>query len=255
MDTQNLQLQEENLRLKRQLVAARKWMSQEVHGAQKIINREKTQWDTHSLYHSNLEDIISERIYSFFPSEVLSYFPSDGIKNILSSELIYYHIIHGWHVDGTWVIIWYQKVLDGMIELYITKWFRKYIKKYKLSHPPKNNPLEKAFHSVIEKNYILSLGRLYAVLKDIHSQKNLSGYSQYFSEYLKSRPFLQKALLESDFLLQLESLTHLHATWEKRHHGSLSPENTQKARNLCIGNFTDTDCLLYILAASQSVEL
>ncbi len=255
MDTNNISLEEENQRLRKQLEAARKWMSSEVIDARKIITREQTQWDTHSLYHSNLEDIISERIYAFFPSEVLSHFPSDGVENILSSELIYYHIIHGGHVDGTGVIIWYQKVLDSMIELYITKGYRKYVLKHPVWSQTVNSSLEKWFRSVVEKKYILSLGRLYDILDKIHNKLPLSPYCQSFSDYLKSRPFLEKALLQGSFLLQLESLMHLHATGEKRHHGSLSPEDTSKARDICIWNFSDTNCLLYILAASQSTDL
>ena len=250
-----MNLEEENIQLKKQLAAARNWMSSEVTDARKQITKEQTQWDTHSLYHENLEDIISERIYSFFPSEVLSHFPDGWVENIISSELIYYHIIHGWHVDGTWVILWYQKVLDSMVELYITKSFRKYVKKHSSSRALENDPLEKSFHAVVEKKYILSLGRLYSVLHNIKTKKKLLPYSKDFLSYIKSRSFLEKSLLHSDFLLQLEMLIHLHALGEKRHHGSLSPDDTEKARNICIWNFTDTNSLLYTLAASQCTEL
>ena len=54
-----------------------------------------------------------------------------------------------------------------MIEMYITKGFRKYIEKNNLSRSPVNSPLEKSLHNVIEKKYILSLGRLYQILSDI----------------------------------------------------------------------------------------
>ena len=250
-----MNLEEENLELKRRLAAAQKWMNWEVNDAKKLITKEQTQWNTHNLYHENLEDIISERIYNFFPSEVLSHFPNGWVENIISSELIYYHIVHWWHVDGTGVILWYQKVIDSMVELYITKGFRKYAKKNTRTHSPENDPLEKAFHLVIEKKYILSLGRLYSVLNNIQSNKKLLYYSSNFLNYLKSRPFLEKSLLHSDFLLQLQSLIHLHALWEKRHHGVLSPSDTKKARNICIWNFTDTNSILYALAASQCVDL
>lgn len=250
-----MNLEEENKKLKRELQAAKSWMSREVWESQKEVTLQKSQTQKNTLYHENLEEIIGERIYSFFPPEVLTKFPSDAVENILSSELIYYHIVQGWHVDGTWVMIGYQKVLDSMVELYITKGFRKYILKHKLSHSPKNDIIDKAFHSVIEKKHTLSLGRFYGVLKEIKKWRALSGYQKYFETYLKSRTFLQKALLETNFLLQLEVLTRLHVLWEKRHSGSLSRKDTQTARCALIWNFEDKNCLLYILAASQSVHL
>lgn len=88
-----MNLQEENKKLKQQLQAAQEWMSKEVASAEKNIALHKTQSDTSSLYHENLEDIIEDKIYSFFPAEVLSHFPENGIENIISSELIYYHIV------------------------------------------------------------------------------------------------------------------------------------------------------------------
>lgn len=229
-------------------------MQKEVLASQKDITIWESQSDKNSFYHKNLQEIIEERIYSFFPSDLLSHFPTDGIENILSSELIYYHILQWWHVDWTWVIIGYQKVLDAMIEHYITKGFRKYVLKHKLIYSPSNIPLEKSFHSIVNKKYILSLGRLYESLKKIHAWQSLSPYLKAFKDYLVEKSFLQKALLESDFLLQLETLIHLHAVSEKRHSWTLSSKDTQTARNVCVWNFEDTNCILYILASSQSID-
>jgi hypothetical protein len=107
------------------------------------------------------------------------------------------------------VIFSYQKILDAMVELYITKGFRKYIQKHSQNIPAINDPLEKSLRLIVEKKHIFSLGRLYQILKDISAEKALSGYRSEFSAYLKSRTFLEKSLRESDFLLQLESLIHL----------------------------------------------
>ena len=249
-----MNIQEENILLKKQLCAAKKWMQAEVQQSQKNITIQDSQEAKNSLYHKNIEEIISEKIYSFFPSDVLMHFPVNGVENIISSELIYYHIIQGGHVDGIGVIIGYQKLLDAMIESYITKWFRKYITKNHLTHSPENSPLEKSFHSIVDKKYIFSLGRVFDSIQRIQT-KDISGkYLSYFKKYLESRPFLQKSLLETDFLLQLKTLIHLHAITDKRHSWSLSPKDTTLARDACIWNFQNKNCLLYILAASQSVD-
>lgn len=248
-------LEQENILLKKQLQNAKEWMQKEVLASQKSINIQDSQTGRNNFYHENLEEIIQENIYSFFPSDLLTHFPSDGIENIISSELIYYHIIQGWHVDGTGVMIWYQKILDAMIEHYITKGFRKYILKNKLSHSPSNIPLEKSFYSIIDRKYSLSLWRLYDALKQIQSWEKLSPYLSYFNDYIRSKSFLEKALLQSAFLLQLEALMHLHAVSEKRHTWTLSSHDTTLARDVCVWNFKNKNCLLYILAASQSVDI
>lgn len=234
-----MDLREENKQLKQKLEHAQKWMQKEVS-------------QTHQPFDSN---IIEEKIYSFFPAEVLSHFPENGIKNICSSEMIFHHILSWEELDGMWVMIWYQKLVDEMIELYITKWFRKYAKKTYQISPPKNVALEKSLHLVISKGHIISLWRIYNLLKDIQKNKELHYYSSMFLEYIKSRRFLYKALLESQFLLQLETLIHLQVITEKRHSWSLSKNDTITARNVIIGNFIDKDCLLYILGNSQSVDI
>lgn len=93
MDNQNLNLEQENIELKKQLKAAKDWMSKEVQSSEKDIALHSSQKQKNTLYHENLEEIIEESIYSFFPASLLSQFPSDGVENMISSELIYYHII------------------------------------------------------------------------------------------------------------------------------------------------------------------
>ena len=237
-------LKQENLRLAEQLKNAQKWMQEEVSWAQKTIAKK---W--------SFIESIERKVYTFFPPEALSHFPSDGVENIVSSELIYKHLLEGDKIDGTWVMIWYQKVLDAMVELYITKWYRTYASKNNshLSHT--NNPLEKSLELVIQKKHILSLWRLYQILKRINKEKIEGSYLRSFHDYLKSRSFLEKALLETDFFLQLQSLVHMHVLTEKRHSWKLNYTDTLKARDICIWDFTDTNALLYILSASQSTSL
>ena len=218
------------------------------------ILRKETQQNTHNLYHKNLEDIISERIYTFFPDGVLANFPTYWVKYILSSELIYYHMLHTSSIDWVWVLVWYQKILDAMIEIYITEKLRDYIQRSELSlWKPENIPLEKSLYRVIHKKYSLSPGRLYQVLSHI-SQKNLDyTYEKVFFDFLESERNLKNILLDSQFLLQLESLIEQDVTGEKRHIWFLWLPETTSIRDLYIGNFQNTNSLLYILASSQSL--
>lgn len=237
-------LRKENEKLSQQLQKAKAWMQCEVSEAQNSIKNKEA-----------LTEDVQEKIYKFFSPETLSHFPSDGIENIISSELIYDHLMRGDNIDGTWVMIWYQKVLDSMVELYITKWFRKYVSKHSWNLHPINDPLDKSLWLVCTKKHILSLWRVYQIISLIKEQKTLSPYTLEFHSYLKSRPFLEKALLETHFFLQLEQLVHLHVLTEKRHSWTLSRADTLIARNICIWDFTDSNALLSILGSSQDTDI
>lgn len=233
-----MNLEQENTRLKAQLEHAREWMKREI-SAQDYNHREN----------------IEEKIYGFFSPESLSHFPNSWVENIISAELIYQHVLQWEDIDGIGVIIGYQKVIDQMIELYITRWFRKYVSKHSGNTPHINDPLEKSLRLIIEKKHIFSLWRVYQSLDIISLGKDTSWFIREFSDYLKSRTFLQKSLLESPFLLQLKRLIDLHAITDKRHSGTLSKKDTITTRNIIIWDFTDTQCILSILADSQNVDI
>lgn len=250
-----MDLEQENKILKEKLHRASEWMQREVRNSEKIISHKKTSEKKEDFHRDSREEIITREIYNFFPPSVLTSFPENAVENIISSEIIFYQIMQWNHVDGTGVILWYQKVLDSMIELYITKSFRKFIVKNNLIRSPENSPLEKSLHSVVEKKYILSLGRLYGIIKNISQNKTSWHYEKSFWVFLGQKLYLKKALLETDFLLQLGRLSDMHAMWKKRHSGILSKEETILARKLLCWNFRDMNCILYILAASQSVDI
>jgi len=147
-------------------------------------------------------------------------------------------------------IISYLKIIDEMLELYMTKWFRKYLRKKTIS--VHNTPLEKSLRLVVEKKHSLSLWRLYQSLEIITKNSDKTPYVLELCEYLKSRSFLEKCLLSSSFLLQLKWLIDIHALWDKRHKGFLSKKDTIKARKIIIWDFTDTASILYSLAESQT---
>ena len=147
-------------------------------------------------------------------------------------------------------ILSYLKVMDEMIELYITKWFRKYLKNSDIEYI--NDPLEKSLRMVHEKKYTLSLWRLYQILDILSSQKHKTPYVLKFDNYLKSRPFLQKSLLSPSFLLQLKHIIDSHVASDKRHKGSLSKKETLKVRKILIWNLQDKDCILYQISETQT---
>lgn len=199
----------------------------------------------------NMREDIEQKIYNFFPPESLSNFPSNGVENIISAEILFEHLLSWEDFDGISVIISYGKIIDQMIELYITKWLRKYISKNNISPKYVNNPLEKSLRLIVEKKFTFSLGRLYQSLDEISKWKQLTPYLWEFSNFLKSRAFLWEVLLSKSFLLQLKCVIDSHALTDKRHTGTLSRADTISARNTIIWDFKDKESILYLLSSTQ----
>lgn len=239
-----MDLQEENKQLKHKLKIAQKWMQSQVSWAQNTI---QNKW--------NLRENIEQKIYSFFPAESLSNFPSNWMDNIISAEILFEHLLSWEDFDGISVLISYAKVLDKMTELYITKWFRKYITKNNIHPKYINDPLEKSLRLIVEKKFIFSLWRLYQSLDIISKWKALSPYLEEFYLFIKSRAFLWDTLLSKSFLLQLKCVIDSHALTDKRHTWTLSKADTVLARKAIVWDFVDTECLLYLLSSSQSTEI
>jgi len=240
VDTEKNSLKQENVELKHKLEIAQKWMQSQVLWEQNNI---QNKW--------NIRDAIEQKIYNFFPPESLSNFPNNGVENIISAEILFEHLSSWENFDGISVLISYGKILDQMIELYITKWFRKYISKNKLSPTYINEPLEKALRLIVEKKYTFSLGRLYQALELITKWQKLNPYLKEFSEYIKSRDFLLDTLLTPAFLLQLKCIINSQALTDKRHSWVLNRKDTISVRNAIVWDFSDTNCLLYILSSTQ----
>lgn len=240
MDIDKKSLKQENIDLKHKLEVAQKWMQSQVSWAQNTI---QNKWA--------LRDEIEQKIYNFFPPESLANFPNNWMENIISAEILFEHLLSWEDFDGISVVISYGKIIDQMIELYITKWLRKYISKNNTSLKYINNPLEKSLRLIIEKKFTLSLGRLYQCLDEISKSKPPTPYLLEFSNFLKSRAFLWDILLSKAFLLQLKCIIDSHALTDKRHTGTLSKSDTISARDAIIWDFQNTECILYLLSSTQ----
>lgn len=251
-------LQKENETLKRKLQVAQAWMEREVKNQVAKIARRKVWKFTsdmkHKFFHENVEEIISTKISEYFWEIMLLNVPSGVIENIISAEVSYFNLRENPQADGFWVISSYHKSLDALIENYITKWFRKFAHKQNQTILRKNDILEKSLNSVVNKWYILSVWRLYHLLKLIKEEQVLYDYGQCFYDYLKKYNYLWDMLLSDDFFQIFTKLVESEILGKKRHVGKISFLETRDARKLLIWDFSDFKSLIYKLLETQNLE-
>lgn len=222
--------------------------------AQEWIRREVVAQKKHLWEKTRSKEEILETLQNYFSPEVYIHFSDTILQELISSELLYDLQWKHPDIDGSAIILWYQKVFDTLVEKYITKACRKYIKHYWELPSPQNIPLEKFLFQVSHKGFILSSGRLYELLRDIKNWKHSWYYANIFHEFIEKNVLIKKCLLESNFLLHLEWLIKIQVLWEKRHSGTVSRKDTQFARHAYIWGLEVKDSLIFLIASLWSVD-
>lgn len=249
------QLQIENRKLIEKLAIAKKWMSAQVQENMRRITSEKVLWDTtfwEDLDH--LDERIETKIYEFFGEILLMNIPSSVIENIVSAEINYYHLKANPNFDGLSVISGYHKALDTLIETYIIRDFRKFAKKHNQDELHQNDPLEKALHMVVNKKYILSLGRLFHLIQRLRKNEKLWDYQSSFKQYLEHHSDVSQVILSDSFYLLLTQVVDSEVLWKKRHEWKINFLETREAREKIVGRLRDRDCLIYQLIAIKKID-
>lgn len=250
------ELEKENKVLKNKLAIASAWMDKEVKASVHNIAKRKLNKMTDSLRDSflreNVEEMISNQITSYFGEILLMNAPTWTVKAITTAEINFYNMKKNPSIDGFSVVSWYHKALDQFIESMITKNFRKFAKKQWQTILRENDPLEKALHLVVNKKYILSTGRLYALIKMLKWNSIFYDYGRCFKNYLDKYPDLKNILLEDKFFNNYTELNKSEILSSKRHSWSITKQETELARKVLIWNFRDKDSILYKLLESQS---
>ena len=243
-------LQEENQLLKHKLEVAQNWMKKEISEDKKKISKAKinnsTLKEKTCFLNDNIEEIVSNKIQDFFGELMLVNIPAKIIKNIISAEINYYNFRNNPNFDGFSVISSYHKALDIIIETYITSSFREFAKDKKLEYS--NNSLEKSLFLIIEKNYSLSIWRLFHLIQIIKKKEKINWKNIIiFKEFLEKFSFIQNILLDKEFFQIFEEIIETEVLWEKRHSGQISFIETREARKLLIWDFNNKNCIIYKL--------
>ena len=250
-------LQQENEHLKRQLETCIRWMRKEVEqSVHKIAKRKVTQMTEtgrEDFLRENQEVIMTKRIQDYFGDLLLLNAPRESIEYLINAEINFYNLGKNPTLDGFSVVSLYHKIFDVLVEQMVTNQFRKFALKQGATILRVNDPLEKALHLVITKKYILSLGRLYGLLKMIRDNDPLHDFGKVFRAYLEKYPSLKELLLGDEFFRLFEKVIVSEIFGAKRHQGSMTLEETKNALKCITGEFSDQNGLLYKMLESLAV--
>ena len=263
MQNQNTLLEENELlkkqieRLNKKLDIVKIWMEKEVksqaHKIAKLKTSKLTQSVKEDFISENFEEVISSRINEYFWDLLLLNAPKWTIESITSAEINFYNMLKNPTIDGFSVISAYHKVLDLFIESFITNNFRKFAKKKGCIVLRVNDPLEKSLNLIVNSKYIMSVWRLFWLLKMIKEEQKMYDYWKCFKEYLDKYIELKEVLLSDDFFEKFNKINKSEVLSSKRHSWTISKKDTVEARTLLIWNFNDKTSIIYKILESQSV--
>ncbi len=247
----------ENELLKKRVELCSRWMKKEVEACvHKIAKRKITKmaenWKE-DFFRENQEQIITSRIQDYFWDILLLNAPKSTLEHLVYSEINYFSLQKNTNLDWFNVISSYSKILDSFIEHFITLNYRKFaIKRWQVNLRV-NDPLEKALHFVITKKYIISIWRVYWLIKAIKNNDKLYDYWNTFLLYLDKYIDLKNLLLDDNFFKLFTEIINSDVFWSKRHSGKISFEETKAIRKIIVWDFEDKNSILYILLESQSI--
>lgn len=227
--------------LEQKLKIAKDWMKKEVEKEKRGIQEGKKE----------IKKIVTpldimDKINSFFPEVALINVNDDFFDNLISSEIHFANLKNNPDIDGSSVIIWYNKILDSLIESTITKNYRKYALKSKIILR-ENDPLEKALHLTVTKGYIIWLWRLFWILERIKNWKKIDEFLESFKHYLDKNSYIKEVILSESFFTNFEKIIKTEIFWRKRHVWTMHFEEVKKIRKLLLWDFKDKNCILYKL--------
>ncbi len=256
---ENVELKKEIEILNSKLKVIKIWVEKEVKAQTHKIAKSKTakmsQEVKDNFFNENIEEVIANRISNFFGDLMLLNAPKWTIELITWAEINYYNMLKNPAIDWFAVVSNYHKVLDLFIESIITNNFRKFAKKKWCTILRVNDPLEKSLNLIINSKYILSVWRLYALIKLIKEWNTLYDFWKCFRDYLDKYEDLKKVLLDDDFIKQFTTLNKSEVLSTKRHSWTITKKETTLARKILIWDFKNKNCMIYKLLESNTITI
>jgi hypothetical protein len=106
-------------------------------------------------------------------------------------------------MDGSAVLISYQKIFDGITEDYIGIPFKKYLQKYNRSISQDTN---KNIINLIKKDYSLSFSRLYNIIIDSINRNDEKNDNEFIIFLKEKSPLVFQLIKNKEFMESYEQL-------------------------------------------------
>jgi hypothetical protein len=234
----------ENAILESKLALAEKWMQREVQGAITHIQKQKKIKNSRMYFENVFEadgiNIITQSITDIFWWN-LEYAPKYTLERLIDAEIYWYTLQKYPKMDALPVVLAYQKIFDAWIhETLILPW--KMHKKASLLEGRfiSSNAIgiEKDLQNILEKNYTLSVWRLYQILEIARSSEWDSEFWYLMHDILgfweKNIPSLFVFLKSREFFSNFSLLISLEVFTKKRHEMKVNYKEAMTTREIIL---------------------
>lgn len=243
------ELIEENIFLKKKLEEAMKWMRRQIEESRLIVAKDEIKKANKILRIEYLDteqvNIITRNIETYFEWLKL---PKYAKERIIDAELHWYQLQKYPKMDGSAVLISYQKIFDDITESSIGNPFKKYLEQNRNNIPEKIN---KNILNLIKKDYSLSFSRFYNIIMDSSDEGGIKLENEWIIFLKQKIPSIFQLLQKNEFMNSYKQLMNLEVFWKKRHSEKISYSETKLARSLIIGDFQNKKTsMLYNLIQS-----
>ena len=252
----------ENTILKSKLALAEKWMQREVQGAIIHIQKQKKIKTARMNFDNTFEtegiNMITQSILDKF-WWTLEYAPKCTLERLIDAEIYWYTLQKYPKMDGLPMIIAYQKILDAWIhETLIVPW-KIHIRKslwMRNTISAKVVGIEKDLQNIVEKNYTLSVWRLYQLLQNARDH-DTDAESLYLTHNIlefwkQNTPFLFSFLISEEFFSDFSLLISSEVFTKKRHEMKVNYKEAMTTREIILWK-NDTSGIFYKLFSSREI--
>lgn len=240
----------ENSELRARLELAEQWMQREVQIAMRHIQKKEVQSVTRKHFSNLLEeegiDIIARRIHDTF-GDGLANAPEYTLERLIDAEIYWQTLQKYPTMDGLPIILAYQKILDAWVEEKLIATWRKN-RKWNTKGGMFMSPIERDIQNILTKDYTLSIGRLYQILKMVRDNEKLPLFVVELVNFWKKEiPEIFSMLVSDVFFLPFSELMEREIFTKKRHEKKVTFGDVKKTREIFLGSSKTRGLLQWIL--------
>jgi hypothetical protein len=225
----------ENEELKARLRVAEVWMKREVLTSLVQIQRKENNQEARKKFANIFEDegllLIRQQILDQIPESLLKKAPAFTLDRLIDAEIYWYTLQKYPHMDAFPIVASYQKILDAWVEdTLISPWRNTHTCMSILEDG--SSQIETDIKNILLKNYTLSLGRLYQILKMISLSSQMDDYVRSLRNFWQKNPEMYQFLISPDFLGLFSELIQREIFSTKRHQKKVSYRDVQITREI-----------------------